>query len=99
MQGVSDARLSLPLLTRREAVLSANNRGFRGYSRKLQDMLKQQEREIRGKEEGRKERRKFEPRSWKQLGPKELGGMSSIERSRFMAVRLYKWNIYNSLNT
>ena len=87
IQGAAGAHQSLPLLERREAILSANTRGFRGYSRKLQDMLKQQEREKGGKEAARKERRKFEPHNWKQLGAKELSGMSTSERSRYLAVR------------
>ncbi|KAL5493225.1 hypothetical protein EMCRGX_G014372 [Ephydatia muelleri] len=88
-QRATEARLSLPSLGPRDAVLSANTRGYRGYSRKLQDMLKQQQQldgERGRKEQTRRERsKKFEPHNWKSLSAKQLTGMSAFERSRYMA--------------
>lgn len=90
LQRATEARLSLPSLGPRDAVLSANTRGYRGYSRKLQDMLKQQQQldgERGRKEQTRRERsKKFEPHNWKSLSAKQLTGMSAFERSRYMAV-------------
>lgn len=80
------ARVSLPALEPRGTVLSANTRGFRGYSRKLQDMKKQWDREKIDKEQSKRERgKKFEPHNWRQLSVKELSNKSASERSRYMA--------------
>ena len=65
------------------------SRSNRGFTKKLQDMMKQ--RSVmegrggdKGKDGGRKE--KSELRNWKQLTDRQLSKLTPIERSRYMAV-------------
>lgn len=67
----------------------ATSRYHRGFSKKLQGMMKQQRPAgEEGKEEGKKASRgeRFEARNWKQISDKKLAKLTTVERSRYMAV-------------
>ncbi|XP_064382751.1 uncharacterized protein LOC135331497 [Halichondria panicea] len=64
---------------------SALPRSSRGFSRKLQDMIKKQRTSIDNDLVTSDTKGKFEPRNWKQLSDRELSKLSLMERSRYLA--------------
>ena len=64
-------------------------RSDRGYSSKVQQMVRQLERETPrggGREEERGERKRYEHRNWRQVSERELERMEPVARSRYLAV-------------
>lgn len=63
-------------------------RSHRGFSSKVQSLLKQLER-TEDRERGLAEvekREKYEQRNWKQLSERELSKLGTVARSRYQAV-------------
>lgn len=62
-------------------------RSHRGFSSKVQSLLKQLERTEEGEREVEKRgREKYEQRNWKQLSERELSKLGTVARSRYQAV-------------
>lgn len=72
-------------------------RSDRGYSSKVQQMVRQVERETRGREwkaaeeEQRKKREKYEQSNWRQCSQRELEKMGAVARSCYLAVSPHRF--------
>ena len=63
------------------------SRSDRGYSGKVQQMVRQLEMEGGTGGEGREgKRERHEPKNWRQVSQKELERMGPVARSRYLAV-------------
>ena len=63
----------------------------RGFSRRLNDLVKQHQDEHEEEAAGTRRRRaaskeKFEPKNWKKLTAQQLSKMTPMERSRYLVV-------------
>lgn len=65
-------------------------RSHRGFSSKVQSLLKQLERTEEGErglvEVEKRGKEKYEQRNWKQLSERELSKLGTVARSRYQAV-------------
>ena len=64
------------------------SRSDRGYSRKVQRMMRDLDREalMTRKETDSERKEKYQQRNWKQLSERELNKLTPVARSRYLAV-------------